>query len=81
MHSVVQSFFGLSSAPFAKDLSATELWLDPSRQAAIDRLVAAVTGRRHCLVRGESGAGKNCVVRGLVGRLPEAHFRLVYIST
>ncbi len=80
MNDTILGFFNLKSCPFAKDLAVDELWLDPTRLAAIERLLDAVTGRRHCLVRGESGVGKNCVVRGLMARLPETRFRLVYIS-
>lgn len=80
MNDAMLGLYGLKRCPFAKDLPVDAFWLDPSRQAAIDRLLDAVTGRRHCLVRGESGVGKNCVVRGLIARLPQTGFRLVYIS-
>jgi general secretion pathway protein A len=80
MSEAVLALFNLKRCPFGKDLSVDTFWLDPTRQAAIERLFDAVTGRRHCLVRGESGVGKNCVVRGLMARLPETGFRLVYIS-
>lgn len=80
MNDTSLAFFHLKRAPFAKDLPVDAFWLDPARLAAIERLLDAVTSRRHCLVRGESGVGKNCVVRGLINRLPEAVFRLVYIS-
>lgn len=80
MNDTVLGLFGLKSCPFSKDLPVDALWLDATRKVAIERLLDAVTGRRHCLVRGESGVGKNCVVRGLMARLPETGFRLVYIS-
>lgn len=80
MNDTVRTFFSLKLAPFAKDLPTDELWLDPGRLSAIERLLDAVTARRHCLVRGESGVGKNCVVRALAKRLPETRFRHVYIS-
>jgi len=80
MNDTMLTLFGLKRCPFAKDLPVDAIWLDPARQAAIDRLVEAVLGRRHCYVRGEPGVGKNCVVRALMARLPETGFRLVYVS-
>lgn len=80
MSSALQAHFRLKHPPFGKDLPVDELWLDASREAAIARLLDAVTDRRHCLVRGEPGVGKNCVVRGLMARLPETGLGLVYIS-
>src|SRR3954469_21606884 len=70
--------FGFQSAPFSKEIDATELWLPSSRQQIIDELVDACTERRHVLLTGEPGVGKTCVLRALKTRLPEAGFRLTY---
>lgn len=76
----VQSFFHLRRRPFDKDLPVPALWVDDARTEAIDRLVDAVTARQHVLVTGESGVGKNCVLRALNARLSAVHFRTVYVA-
>lgn len=79
-HEATLAFFGLSGAPFGKEVDVDQLWFDPSREEAIDRLVEAMHRRQHALVRGEPGVGKNCVVRAMKARLPETAFRVVYIA-
>lgn len=76
----VQEMFGLHRRPFDKDLDAGQLWLDPGRADAIDRLVDAASARQHALVIGESGVGKNCVLRALRERLSPVHFRPHYLA-
>lgn len=79
-HDATLAFFGLKRSPFGKDVEADDLWLDPSRETAVDRLVEALNRRQHALVRGEPGVGKNCVTRAVKARLPENAFRVVYIA-
>lgn len=74
-----EEFFQLRRAPFDKALPDDALWLDPERADAVDRLVDAIRHRQHVAVVGDSGVGKNCVVRGLRARLSPVHFRLTYI--
>jgi len=74
------SFYGLKRVPFAKEVEAAQMWMDPSREAAVSRLEEAMHRRLHALVRGEPGVGKNCVVRALKARLSETAFRVVYIA-
>lgn len=50
MTDLIQQAFGLTRQPFAKDIPAERLWLDNSRQSAIDRLIEAVQHHRHALV-------------------------------
>lgn len=79
MSDAVQQAFGLRRAPFDKDLPAESLWLDESREQAIDTLLDAVTHRRHALVTGEPGVGKTTVLRALHGRLSPVHHRCFYL--
>ena len=79
-HDSTLSFFDLSRSPFGKEVNVKDLWLDPSRESAVDRLVEAVHRRQHALVRGEPGVGKNCVTRAMKHRLPETAFRVVYVA-
>ena len=70
--------FGLTEAPFTKDIADAELWVPAARAAAIERLVDACKDRGHAVLAGEPGVGKTCVLRALRHRLPEADFRLTY---
>ena len=70
--------FGFDEAPFAKQLSAEQLWVPSSRQRVLDRLVEACHERGHVLLTGEPGVGKTCVLRALRHRLPDNDFRLTY---
>ncbi len=72
------SHFRLKSAPFAKDVEDTELWLPSGRKSVVDDLVDAVQNREHVLLVGEPGVGKTCSLRAVRRRLPEAGFRLTY---
>jgi general secretion pathway protein A len=70
--------FGLSMAPFTKEVADADLWLPPSRQAVVDDLVDAVQARQSVLLCGESGVGKTCVLRALRQHLPQEKYRLTY---
>ncbi|MFO0709551.1 MAG: AAA family ATPase [Sandaracinus sp.] len=72
------SHWGLSEAPFSKEISDADLWVPAARAAAIERLVQSCHERGHAVLAGEPGVGKTCVLRALRHRLPEAGFRLTY---
>lgn len=76
----IQEALGLKHRPFDKEVPADVLWMDAGRTEALDRLADAVTHRHHCLVTGEPGVGKTCVLRALRHRLSPTHFRLHYIA-
>ena len=80
MSDLLQAAFSLQRSPFAPDPTADALWLDDARQAAIDRVVEAVSGHRHVLVKGEPGTGKSCVLRAMRDRLSPVHYRPVCIA-
>lgn len=79
-HDVAMEFFGLQRAPFGKEVAVDDLWVDPSRQSAVERLEEAMYRRQHALVVGEPGVGKNCVMRALKSRLSETSFRVTYCA-
>jgi general secretion pathway protein A len=79
-HEAALAFFKLHGAPFGKEVSVADLWSDPSREQAVERLVEAMHRRQHALVCGEPGVGKNCVTRAMKSRLSETAFRVVYIA-
>lgn len=70
--------FGLSSAPFSKEIPDSDLWLSSTKQPVVDALVDAVEERQSVLLVGEPGVGKTCVLRALRHRLPQEGFRLTY---
>lgn len=70
--------FGLTTAPFTKEIDDADLWLPPSKTTIVDELVEALAARQSVLLTGEPGVGKTCVLRALRRRLPEAGFRLTY---
>lgn len=70
--------FGLSEAPFSKDIADDDLWMPQSRKALVDELTTGAKAKEHMLLVGEPGGGKTCIVRALRRRLPEAGFRLTY---
>lgn len=78
MNSQEIAHFGLTAAPFTKEIADDDLWLPSSKVAMVDTLVDALGARQSVLLTGEPGVGKTCVLRALRRRLPEAGFRLTY---
>jgi type II secretory pathway predicted ATPase ExeA len=70
--------FGLSHAPFSKEIVDRDLWLPASKERIVDDLVAAAHAHAHVLLTGEPGVGKTCVLRALRHRLSQQGFRLTY---
>ena len=70
--------FTLTQPPFTKDIDDGHLWLPPSKQTVVDRLVEAMDERASACIIGEPGVGKTSVLRALRHRLPQAGFRLTY---
>lgn len=71
--------FGLSDAPFSKEIADAELWLPPSKVRIVEELVDALHERESLCLVGEPGVGKTCVLRALRHRLlPSVGFRLTY---
>ena len=64
----VQTHFSFNATPFTKEIADTDLWLPPSRQAAIDDLVECPDSRASALVTGDSGVGKSELALELLSR-------------
>ena len=78
MNDTILAAFGLNQSPFTKEISDSDLWLPPSKEALVQDLVESIEARQSVLLVGESGVGKTCVLRALRQRLPKEHFRLTY---
>jgi type II secretory pathway predicted ATPase ExeA len=70
--------FGLEVSPFAKEIADEDLWMPPSKEAVVEKLVEAMQEKASAVLTGEPGVGKTCVLRALRHRLPQAGFRLTY---
>lgn len=69
---------GFKEPPFSKEIPDADLWLPPSKTAAVDQLLDALHERASVVLVGEPGVGKTCVLRALRHRIPAAGFRLTY---
>lgn len=78
MRSSDLTWFGLSSAPFTKEIADDDLWLPTSKVELVDDLADAIQSRATVLLTGEPGVGKTCVLRALRRRLSPEHFRMTY---
>ena len=78
MNDTSLAVFGLNQLPFTKEISDSDLWLPPSKEALVQDLVESVEARQSVLLTGESGVGKTCVLRALRQRLPKEQYRLTY---
>src|SRR5689334_19203678 len=72
------SHFGLSLAPFSKEIADADLWLPSSKASLVEELCEALRQRQSVVLTGEPGVGKTCVLRALRHRLPHGGFRLTY---
>ena len=70
--------FGLSAAPFSKEIEDQDLWLPASKRELVDELLDALAARESVALTGEPGVGKTCVLRALRHKLPQQGFRLTY---
>lgn len=71
--------FGLSHAPFSKEVATEDLYEISAQTDAIARLSSAVDARASAVLVGESGVGKTCVLRGLERALNPARVRVTYL--
>jgi len=75
----LRSRYGLTKAPFTKEVPTDELYLHPQAEQAVDLLRATIEGRSSAAVTGESGTGKTFVFRALEAQLPTGACRVTYI--
>ena len=76
----IRAHFGLSGAPFTREISPTRMWRHPGLDDLVRDLQATVSARDSAAVIAPSGAGKTALIRRLVNALPEARYRVADIK-
>ena len=71
--------FGLTCAPFSKELPDSDLWLPPSKQSVVEQLCMAAEAREQVVLTGDDGTGKTTVLRAARKHLNQK-FRLTYTA-
>lgn len=79
MSKKLRSRYGLTKAPFTKEVPTDELYLHPQAEQAVELLRATIEGRSSAAVTGESGTGNTFTFRALGAQLPTGAFRITYI--
>jgi len=74
----IRETFGLSAIPFTREL--TTRWSWPLFDEILDDLQAVVANRMSAALIAPAGTGKTALLRALVGRLPEARYRVHYLK-
>jgi general secretion pathway protein A len=77
-HTGYVAFFGFQLAPFVKEIADSDLWLPPSKQDVVDGVCEAAAEHECCLVTGDPGLGKTCILRAVRHRLSPTEYRLTY---
>lgn len=75
----LSSRYGLTKAPFTKEVPTDELYEHAGLEKAILLIKAALTGRSSCVVTGEAGTGKTFGWRAVEANLPSGTSRVTYI--
>jgi len=76
----VRAHFGLSGAPFTREIAPQKMWRQPGLDDLVHDLEASVSARDSAAVIAPSGAGKTALIRRLVDCLPEARYRVADIK-
>jgi len=72
------STYGLTRAPFSKDIPPAEMFRTEQFEEALQAIKAAIEGQTSAVVTGDSGSGKTCLIRALEEDLPPGRYRLHY---
>jgi len=75
-----RAHFGLTGAPFTREIPPTRMWRHPGLDEFVSDLEATVSARDSAAVIAPSGAGKTALIRRLVDKLPEARYRVADIK-
>jgi general secretion pathway protein A len=76
----IRAHFGLSAAPFTREISPARMWRHPGLDDLVRDLEATVSARDSAAVIAPSGAGKTALIRRLVDALPVARYRVADVK-
>lgn len=76
----LRSRFGFHSTPFTRELAVDHCLSFPQYDEALEALVRVVDRRMSAALIAPAGTGKTTLLRRLVGRLPEARYRVHYVK-
>jgi type II secretory pathway predicted ATPase ExeA len=72
--------FGLSRAPFTKDIPCDSLYMTDEQEETLSRLKYVADRKLFAVVTGECGVGKSTVIRKLSDSLDEKKFDFLYVA-
>jgi len=75
-----RSRFGFHASPFTREISVQDRFTIKENDQAIDDLLDVVQLRMSGALIAPAGTGKTSILRALVGRLPEARYRIHYVK-
>lgn len=75
-----ESFFGMSHAPFARDLPTECLFENPVMKDVLGRLLYVADKKLFAVVTADPGCGKSTLLRKFNDRLPKDEYILLYLS-
>jgi len=75
-----ESFYGLSHAPFSRDIPTQELYPSLVLEETLGRLEYAAERRWFAVITGDSGTGKTTTIRRYAEILDPAKFKVLYLS-
>jgi len=78
-HREMLSYFGLSSAPFTKEIATEDLQMLPSVQRNLSAARLLVDTRGIGVITGKAGTGKSCLLRLLADGLPPGLYKSFYL--
>jgi type II secretory pathway predicted ATPase ExeA len=75
----IQSYFGFSTMPFARNLAPGKLFRSADHAQAVARIGYGITTRGITVITGEVGVGKTVAARAAIDRAEPARHHLIYI--
>ena len=75
-----ESYYGLTKAPFSKDISASQLFAWPGHDEVVARLTYCVKEKAIGVLTAEVGCGKTVALRALTSSLDASRHTIVYWS-
>lgn len=80
MRDTFLEYFGMSKAPFGKDLSRQELFNYPQLLELEEMLALTVSHRSMMLVTSRAGGGKTTAIRACLEALPQKQYKVIYLG-